>query len=56
MLPVLCERNQALTLNKEFGDPDIISVVELKACCDLSPEQPYYRAFAQPHNNLLSAF
>ena len=36
------------------GDPDIIYIVELKVCCDSSPEQTYQRAVEQ-HANLRSA-
>ena len=50
---LLWKRKQA-AVNQESGDPDIIYIVELKVCCDFSPEQTYQRAVEQ-HANLRSA-
>ena len=50
---LLWKRKQA-AVNQEFGDPDIIYIVELKVCCDSSPEQTYQCAVDQ-HANLQRA-
>jgi hypothetical protein len=50
---LLWQRKQK-PLKQEFGDPDIIYIVELKVCCDSSPEQTYQRALDQ-HDNLQRA-
>ena len=50
---LLWKRKQA-TLKQESGDPDIIYIVELKVCCDSSPEQTYQRALDQ-HATLRNA-
>jgi hypothetical protein len=50
---LLWQRKQK-PLKQEFGDPDIIYIVELKVCCDSSPEQTYQRALNQ-HDNLQRA-
>ena len=53
----LWKRKQA-TLNQEFGDPDIIYMVELKVCCDSSPEQTFLarlRPACQPYICYLQA-
>ena len=50
---LLWKRKQA-AVNQEFGDPDIIYIVELKVCCESSPEQTYQRAVDQ-HANLRRA-
>jgi hypothetical protein len=50
---LLWQRKQK-PLKQEFGDPDIIYIVEVKVCCDSSPEQTYQRALNQ-HDNLQRA-
>jgi hypothetical protein len=50
---LLWQRKQK-PLKQEFGDPDIIYIVELKVCCDSSREQTYQSALNQ-HDNLQRA-